>query len=449
MERGEIILTYQDYLTANDREAFISRLGPAHEPEEMTKTARIADLYDRQRNATVNEFARKMYSLSGRPIRDFTSSNFRIASGFFSRLNTQRVTYSLGNGVTFSGPDVKEKLGADFDTRLFEAGRLSLIHGVSFLFFNVDRTHVFPLTEFAPLYDEETGALRAGLRYWRVDEKKPLRACLYREDGCVRLRETARGLAPAEEVLPYRLRISAGGEILGGENYPALPVVPLWGSRMRQSTLVGMRQAIDSFDLIRSGFANDLTDCAEIYWLLENYGGMTDDELARFRDRLKLQHIAVLDTGGEGRLTPFAQSVPHEARMAYLSHIRAGLYEDFGALDVAQLSSGRRTATEIEAAYQPMDEQADDFEYQVIEAVQRLLALLGIRDTPLFKRNRVACWQDEAEILLKEAPYLDAETLLFKLPNLTPEEANAVLARRAEKPSPARRADEAAPCTTT
>ena len=424
------MLTYQDYLASGDREVFLLRLVREHEAEEATKTARIADLYDRQRNVTVNQFFQKVYTMRGVPCEDFTASNYRIASGFFSRLNTQRATYSLGNGVTFSGAGVKERLGADFDARLFEAGRLALIHGVSFLFFNVDRVHVFPLTEFAPLFDEETGALRAGLRYWRVDEKKPLRACLYEEGGYARLRETARGLAPAEEFSPYRLRVSPGGEVIGGENWPALPVVPLYGSRARQSTLVGMRQAIDSFDLIRSGFANDLTDCAEIYWLLENFGGMMDDEILRFRDRLKLQHIAVLDTGGEGRMTPFARDIPHEARMAYLEHIRKGIYEDFGALDVAALSSGRRTATEIRAAYQPMDEQADDFEYQVIGAVQRLLALLGLSDTPLFKRNRIACWQEEAELVLREAPYLDPETLLSKLPNLTPEEVETVMARK-------------------
>ena len=41
---------------------------------------------------------------------------------------------------------------------LLQQGRV-LIHGVSFLFWNVDRLHVFPLTEFAPLWDESTGAL--------------------------------------------------------------------------------------------------------------------------------------------------------------------------------------------------------------------------------------------------------------------------------------------------
>ena len=156
------MLTYQDYLASGDREVFLLRLVREHEASEETETARIADCYDRQRNVTIGEFVRRVYSTTGRPAVDYTSSNCRIASNFFSRLNTQRATYLLGNGVTFASPDTKARLGADFDARLFEAGRLALIHGVSFLFLNADRVHVFPLTEFAPLWDEQTGALRAG-----------------------------------------------------------------------------------------------------------------------------------------------------------------------------------------------------------------------------------------------------------------------------------------------
>ena len=99
-------------------------------------------------------------------------------------------------------------------------------------------------------------------------------------------------------------------------------------------------------------------------------------------------------------------------------------------LDVSQLSSSSRTATEIQAAYQPLDEQADDFEYQVIECVRRLLALLGIEDTPVFKRNRMTNQKEQAELVLLEAAHLDEETLLAKLPNITKDEVPEILKRR-------------------
>ena len=52
-------------------------------------------------------------------------------------------------------------------------------------------------------------------------------------------------------------------------------------------------------------------------------------------------------------------------------------------------SAAAQTATQIDAAYQPLDENADDFEWQIIDFVQQILALMGIEDTPVFKRNRI------------------------------------------------------------
>ena len=116
--------------------------------------------------------------------------------------------------------------------------------------------------------------------------------------------------------------------------------------------------------------------------------------------------------------------------MTYLQQIRAGIYEDFGALDVTSISAGSKTATEINAAYQPLDENADDFEYQVIECVQQILALIGAEDTPIFKRNRISNQLEQVQMVMLEAPYLDDETLLSKLPNITPDEIEEILKRK-------------------
>ena len=414
------MLTYQDYERAADKLDFLRRLRQQHEGSEALELARIATCYDRQQNVTICEFVRRLYTLSGRAVQDYTASNHRIASNFFSRLVTQRAAYSLGNGISFARPGIKERLGEDVDERLFAAGRLAIAHGAAYLFWNVDRLHVFPMTEFAPLYDEGSGALRAGLRYWRIAQGRPIQACFYEEAGMTRLVDSGEGFCALGAREAYR-----PGEAGRG----ALPIVPLYGSRYRQSAIVGMRQAIDSFDLIRSGFADDLADCAEIYWLLENVGGMSDAELARFRDRLKFTHIAQADTGGEGRVTPYVQQVPYEARMAYLDHIRSGIYEDFGALDVSRLASGKRTATEIRAAYQPLDEQADDFEYQVIGAVRALTRLFGKEATPIFARNRIADQAEQVKLVMAEQAVLDRETILRKLPNISVDEVSAILAR--------------------
>ena len=149
---------------------------------KIYKTAVLADTYDRQENDTIMTYVKKMFSLTGMEIQDFTASNNKIASNFFRRLNVQRNTYSLGNGVTFSDKSVKDQFGKKFDTMLMKAAYKALIHGVCFPFWNGSLNY-FEATEFAPLWDEETGALVAGIRFWQIDHTKPMFAVVYESDG--------------------------------------------------------------------------------------------------------------------------------------------------------------------------------------------------------------------------------------------------------------------------
>lgn len=435
------MVTYQEFLEEKNKgktAEFIARAISAHEADEIVVTAKDADEYNRQRNPTIKRFVQTIFSASGAKLENVVASNKKRASNLFRRLNVQRNTYSLGNGVTFTQEGTKEQLGGDaFDTILFKAGYKALIHGVCFLFLNVDRVHMFPVTEFCPMYDEMTGEMMAGIRYWRLDEKKPMTAVLYEPDGyTVYVAEKGNDYKETEIKRAYILKTKKApadetAVIALEENYGgALPIVPLWGSELRQSTLIGMKDGIDNYDLISNGWANDLSDCAQIYWILENYGGMNEVDKANFRASLLYQHVANIDTQDGGKVTPYTPEIPYAAREAYLNMLRRDIYDDFGALDVSQISGGEKTATEIRAAYQPMDENADDFEYEIIECVKKLLALKGVEDAPQFKRNRIANMREEVEIVLEEAQYLDDETVLELLPNITPEMVKEILAKR-------------------
>lgn len=440
MALGKMI-TFQDFERAGDKTAFLLNAIDNHKASQQYAIAKTADTYDRQMNETIYNYVHMIFTLSGAPIEDFTASNSKIASNFFNRLNTQRCMYSLGNGITFANDNegVKAKLGTRFDYDIKTAAYFALIHGVSFCFWNLDRLHVFPLTEFVPLWDEFDGSLKAGIRFWQIDSSRPMSVVLYEIDGYTMLRGTDSNNTALEVVEDKRGYIEKVKyvpadrypEVIGETNYSSLPIVPMYASRLKQSTLVGMRQAIDSFDLIRSGFANDLTDCAEIYWIVENYGGMDDSDLAKFRDRLKITHIANVDSDEGGKVTPYTQEIPYAARKAYLDDIRSGIYEDFGALDVHVVAAGA-TNDHIDAAYQPLDENASEFEYNVSECIVRVLELMEIDDSPVFKRNRISNQKEQIEMVALEATWLDDETILKKLPNISPDEIETIMTGKAE-----------------
>lgn len=443
------IYTYQDFENATDIKTFIVGAISAHKASDAYTMAVTADQYDHQKNVTINEYVKTLYTMGGAEIEDFTASNNRIACNLFNRLNTQRCQYSLGNGISFVQPDeaqdgvdeVKEKLGDKFDRDITEAAYYALIHGVSFPFWNYDDIVVFKLTEFVPLWDEYDGTLRAGIRFWQLADNKPMSVTFYREDGYSEWRQDGnRFLKPldsngefadAEVLQSYKVTrayvpADNATTIVGEENYGSLPIVPMWASRLKQSTLVGLRAGIDAYDLIRSGFADDLEDCAMVYWIVRNAGGMTDEELSEFRDRVKLQKIANIDSSDGADAQAYTQDIPYQARESCLSDLRNGIYEDFGALDVHAVAAGA-TNDHIDAAYQPMDENAADFEYWIGEAIIQLLKLAGIDDTPIFQRNRISNQREQVEMVVMESAWLDRATILRKFPNIRPDEVAAIL----------------------
>lgn len=434
-----MIRTFQDFLAAGDVAEFVYTAIGAYKGSEMYQTAVLADLYDAQRNPTVAAIERKIYTAQGLVERDDGAASHKIASNMFNRLNTQRCMYSLGQGVSFIDPweardgeadTTKEALGPKFDHIIREAGYHALIHGRSYLMWDSGKVYEFAATEFVPLDDEVDGSLKAGIRFWQLDSRKPLNAVLYEADGFTEFSSAGGKFEEVQGKRPYSLTYrytEAGGIVsVDEENYTSLPIVRMYGSRLKQSTLIGMREAIDAFDLIQSGFANDLQDCAQIYWLVENYGGMDDTDLKEFLDRLRYNHVANADTQGGGKVVPYTQEVPHQARKAFLDDLKSRIYEDFGALDVHAVAAGA-TNDHIDAAYQPLDENAADFEHWVGEAIMRLLELQGIEDVPIFKRSRISNQKEQVEMLVQEAAWLDAATIIRKLPNVTPDEYQAIM----------------------
>lgn len=437
--------TYQDYLKIKDDrrnlQDFVAKVISEHKSSKAYKTALIADEYDAERNVTILNFVKMLYGAAGQKLVDETASNMKLTSNFFARLNVQRCTYSLGNGLTFQDKAVGKKLGANSDKVVKDAGYYGLIHGLSFLYWSYDHIHMFKLTEFAPLWDETTSALGAGVRFWQMDSEKPLNAVLYTPEGYIEYTSqkgnTAGLKALTDDFKPYRVTVQStpavGEDVETAHNYAGLPIIPLFGSRLHQSTLVGMQSKIDAYDSVQSGFANDMTDCAQIYWIVNNAGGMTEKDLAKFLERLLYRHIASVPNASDGvEVQAHTQEIPYNARKVLLDQIRNQIYEDFGALDVHTMAAGA-TNDHIDASYQPLDENADDFEYQIIDAIQKLLALQGVdadKATPQFKRNRISNQMEQVQMVMMEAEYLDDETILNKLPNISSEEVEQIMKKK-------------------
>lgn len=421
------MITYQDLLNVpqsdKDRMDFVKKVVNEHKTTTLYKTAQVADLYDKHRNKTIMDFQKLLYTVSGKAIPDIWSPNFKMACRHFHRFVVQENQYLLGNGVTWGNNDTADRIGNKkhpFDTELQKAGHKALVHGVAFAFWNVDHIEVFDVFEFAPLYDEEDGAMKAGVRFWQVASNKPMRATLYELDGYTEYIWNKGVGEVLRDKRAYKLKVVTseidGSEIYDRENYPAFPIVPLWANEHRQSEIVGLREQIDTYDLIKSGFANNVDEASLIYWTIQNAGGMDDVDLAQFVERIKTVHAANMH--GEAKAEAHSIEAPYQSREALLDRLDKDMYKDAMAVDYERIASGSVVTAQIKAAFQDLNAKCDGYEYCINQFVQSILELAGVDDEPTFTRSIIVNVAEEVQTLLQAAQYLDSEYVTRKIMTL-------------------------------
>jgi hypothetical protein len=182
--------------------------------------------------------------------------------------------------------------------------------------------------------------------------------------------------------------------------------VPLWANEEHQNELEGLREQIDCYDLIKSGFANTVDEASYIYWAIQNAGGMDDIDLANFVERMKTVHAGLVEDSN-ARAEAHTIEAPYASREALLDRLRNDLYENAMALDTKPIQTGATTATQIISSYKDLDIKADAYEGCLIEFIDGILELAGIDDEPTFTRSRIVNVSEEIQNILSSATYLE------------------------------------------
>jgi len=420
--------TYNDLaeLTAEqDRQAFVLAAIAEHKGSELFRIARRAELYYRHENPTIMRAQKLLYDYMGRAVPDIYSANNKIPCRYYFYFVTQLVQFLMGNGVSFGDDSTKARLGgASFDIAIQDLATKAQNGGVAFGFWNADHLEAFGVAgidepSFIPLYDETTGMLRAGIRYWQIDSAKPMRCTLYEEDGFTEYMqdEESKELVIQQPKRGYVQIVETsevGGEnVISDRNYPGFPIIPFYNIN-KQSELLGGQEVIDAYDLMASTMINNIDDGNVIYWILKNCGDMDDIDDAKFIEQIRRTHVAH-PGDGDGEVDAHTVEAPFAANEAALSRLRTQLFDDFMALDVKEIAGGAATATQIKAAYEPLNAKANKFEQQATAFILQLLKLLGIDDAPTYTRAVIVNKSEEIQTVLQAAQYLSDEYVTSKI----------------------------------
>ena len=408
--------TYQDLVAIGEDEQermqFCLSAIKEHQASIKYRIAEDATLYYKNLNPTIMRLQKFIRNAMGQSVPDNFSPNNKIPSNLYHYFVTQEVETLLGNGASFEKDDTKDKLGKNFDHMLQTAAKHAINGSASYGFWNFDHLEVFDFLEFVPLYDEYTGELMAGIRYWQIDASKPLCVVLFEPDGLTEfIREKGKDIEvriPKRAYKNLKMQSVADGEFMTSMgNYESLPIVPMYNEN-KQSAIVGKQNTLDAYDLTLSQMVNNVDDGNFIYWILKNCGGMdaVDDE--RFISQLKVTHMAHADGDSGAGVEAHTIEAPYAANTATLEKLRTQLFDDFMALDTKEIAGGAVTATQIEAAYEPLNSKCDQLEFNVLEFVNRILALAGIDDVCTFVRSKIVNVNDEIGSVLQASEYLDS-----------------------------------------
>ena len=405
---------------------------------------------------------------TGRPVVRKTLNNKsvvgnRISNNFLYRFIVQQNQLLLGNGVTLGNDELKKKLGRAFDTKLQETGEDALLHGVSWGYWNYDHLEFISSVKdaysgFVALCDEMTSRPMVGIQFWQIDSDKPMGVRLFEIDGVTILRYRGTGdeanATIVEKKRAYKTKIAkdaSGEHVIGESNYPILPVVPLCANSEKRSEFThNIKSKIDLYDRIMSDFGDNLERANDVYWVLNNFGGTTDDVIEMIDQINKIKAVINQSNavGGGATAEPRTIEVPYAARSTALELLKKSLYQDYMAMDMDEISGGSLTNVAIQTATSNMNLKADRFEWQCFDFVQNILILVGAKEDDLesitFNRRNVTNNTETIQNIYTCRDDVTLEWALRNNPMINPDDVEEILNQKAQEKKEAEAKEQAA-----
>lgn len=189
--------------------------------------------------------------------------------------------------------------------------------------------------------------------------------------------------------------------------FNAVPFIPFPNNNRHQGNLKKYKGLIDAYDIVVSGYVNDVMDIQQVIYILENYGGT---DLNSFLDDLKkYKTVSVGDDGidgASGDLRTLAIDIPVEARNSLLEFLKKQIYTAGQALSRDITSVGNASGQTLKFFYRDLDLKVGDKEVEFTTSYKYLIRVIcDFMNIPIkepisitFTRNRISNDQETAEI---------------------------------------------------
>lgn len=304
-------------------------------------------------------------------------SNNKIGYGFFTDMVTQKVDTLFKETPTVNGIELTPKFLKRFGYVLRNGAERASAQGISYIYVDgSDNLNVFTADRAIPFYDDETGVLKAFIRWWTIqgmmlNDVPCMFWEVYTEDG-VRTYSNRPSVREVKPLTAYKFKVKQSAFSQEIENEKSkIPIVEFWNNEYRISDLTpNIRAKIDIIDLVQSGFANNIQDFSDAYWVIKDTTGLGETYYQDFLANINRTKKII----GEGAEMKQFQ-IPTEARSKFVEIIKDDLIRDGGVVDTKALTNGNLTATAIKAARANLETRVSKFEWQAYKTASEVIDL--------------------------------------------------------------------------
>ena len=347
-----------------------------------------ANKYYEGENVTVSKLKRMMWSdKNKRMIENTFVANNKISYNKYHDIVSQKVN-TLLNEIPVINNFKDDLFVKNLGYALKQASIKASNGGSAFIYCGYDNNLVvFDTENCIPFYDDENkDIIKAFIRFWDInsflDKSKSTRYVeVYEEDGLTIYKSqnlSEYEIAISKQAYKFKIKTDIFETQQENIKLSRIPIVELKNNDNRTNDFTTtIRSKIDMIDILNSGFANNIEDFTEIFWIIKNGAGLTSEELEDFVASINMTKKAILEGDSTNSLDIETKQIeiPVEARTRYTEELKTELIDESGIIDTAQLTGSSLTTTAIKASTMKLRQRVSDFEWFVYVACKSILNL--------------------------------------------------------------------------
>ncbi len=141
-------------------------------------------------------------------------------------------------------------------------------------------------------------------------------------------------------------------------DFGMVPFIPFFNNDVQMNDLENVKELIDTYDKVYSGFANDLEDIQEIIFILSNYEG---ESLSEFLSNIKKYKTIKTESNGpddKSGVQTLTIDIPVEARDKILTMTRKAIFEQGQGIDPEPSNFGNASGVALKYLYSLLELKA-------------------------------------------------------------------------------------------